>query len=104
MNHMNPSEINRRRFLATSLTAASAVSLAGWRLNAAPGENSIKPKFVHLANAAALAKGECVKGPARVLELKGRKGINPTSIHTAIKLTGGHTLNEPRGTLAPSPA
>ena len=100
MSNLTNSEMNRRRFLATSLTAASAVSLAGWRLNAAPGDNSIKPKFVYLANAAALARGESVNGPARMLELKGRKGINPTSIHTAIKLTGGHTLNEPRGTLA----
>jgi hypothetical protein len=40
-----------------------------------------------------------VHGPSRVLNLNGRQGINPTSIHTTIQLAGGHTLNEPRGTV-----
>jgi len=59
----------------------------------------MKPKYAHLSNVAALANRESINGPARVLDLKGRKGINPTSIHTAIKLEGGHTLNQPKGTL-----
>ncbi|MDQ3813994.1 MAG: DUF1961 family protein [Armatimonadota bacterium] len=46
------------------------------------------------------SSGESINGPARLLDLKGRQGINPTSIHTAIKMVGGHTLNEPQGTLA----
>jgi len=59
----------------------------------------IQPKHVYLADPAALAAGESVIGTARVLELKGLKGINPTSIHTAIKLEGGkHTINQPKGT------
>lgn len=58
-----------------------------------------KPRYCYLSDATALAAGEVVNGPARVLDLKGRKGINPTSIHTTIKLSGGHTLNEPQGTL-----
>jgi hypothetical protein len=37
-------------------------------------------------------------GPARVPDPEGRKGINPTSIHTAIQL-GAHNLNDPRGTV-----
>lgn len=59
----------------------------------------MNPKYRHLFNVAALAATEKINGSARILELKGRKGINPTSIHTAIQLAGGHTLNEPRGTL-----
>jgi hypothetical protein len=58
-----------------------------------------KPVRRHLADPSALAEGESVRGPARVLELKGRRGINPTSIHTVVTLAGGHTLNGPRGTL-----
>ncbi len=57
------------------------------------------PKFRYLVDAATLSAGESVKGASRVLDLKGRKGINPTSIHTAIKLDRGHTLNQPQGTL-----
>ena len=40
------------------------------------------------ANASALDAGESVSGPARILDLKGRKGINPTSIHTSSRLIG----------------
>jgi hypothetical protein len=56
------------------------------------------PKFRYLADAAALSAGESVKGPSRVLDLKGRKGINPQSIHTVITL-GGHNLNDAKGTV-----
>jgi len=59
----------------------------------------MQPKFRYLSDASTLAKGESVKGPARVLELKGRKAINPTSIHTAIKLEGGHTFNQRKGSV-----
>jgi hypothetical protein len=95
---MKSPTINRRHFLATSLTAASAVTL-GLRLDGAPGGSPLKPKHRYLADASALSAGEIIKGAARVLDLKGRKGINPTSIHTTIKLSGGHTLNEPKGSL-----
>ncbi|MFM2081879.1 MAG: hypothetical protein RL380_570 [Verrucomicrobiota bacterium] len=98
MSELKISEMNRRQFLATSALAASAVSL-GLRANAAPSAEVIQPKFIYLADAAKLAAGESLTGAARVLELKGRKGINPTSIHTAIKLAAGHTLNEPKGTV-----
>ena len=57
----------------------------------------MKPKFSYLSDASALSAGESINGSARVLELKGRKGINPTSIHTVIKL-GAHNLNDPKGT------
>ncbi len=56
------------------------------------------PQFRYLADAAMLTAGESVTGPARVLTLNGRKGINPQSIHTTIKL-GRHTLNESQGTV-----
>jgi hypothetical protein len=59
----------------------------------------MNPQFHYLADAASLSPGESVSGPFRVLDLKGRRGINPTSIHTAIALAKGHTLNGPRGTL-----
>jgi len=56
------------------------------------------PQFSYLSDASKLAPGESVTGPARVLDLKGRKGIHPQSIHTVIKLEGGHTINQPKGT------
>ena len=59
----------------------------------------MKPKYRYLSDASALSTGETINGAARILDLKGRKGINPTSIHTAIKLEGGHTFNRPKGTL-----
>jgi hypothetical protein len=64
-----------------------------------PGDRfQSNPKYCYLSDASSLAAGEAVSGPARVLDLKGLRGINPTSIHTTIKLAGGHTLNEPKGT------
>jgi hypothetical protein len=58
----------------------------------------MKPKFTYLSDASRLTSGETVKGSARVLDLHGRKGIHPQSMHTVIKLEGGHTINEPKGT------
>jgi hypothetical protein len=55
-------------------------------------------RYTYLSNVPELANGETVKGSARVLTLKNRKGINPTSIHTSIQL-GKHTLNEKKGSL-----
>ena len=60
--------------------------------------STLNPKYRYLADAAALTAGETVTGPSRVLDLKGRKGINPQSIHTVIKL-GAHNLNDPKGTV-----
>jgi len=57
------------------------------------------PTTHYLSQLPALASGESISGPARILDLHGRKGINPTSIHTSIKL-GAHNLNGPRGTVA----
>jgi hypothetical protein len=71
--------------LALTIIASSAVA-------------QLTPKFRYLADAAALTAGESVKGPSRVIDLKGRKGINPQSIHTVIKL-GGHNLNDAKGTV-----
>ncbi len=59
----------------------------------------MNPKFTYLSDPAKLAAGETITGPSRILDLNGRKGINPTSIHTSIRL-GGHHLNEPMGTVA----
>ncbi|MCX6855702.1 MAG: DUF1961 family protein [Verrucomicrobia bacterium] len=58
----------------------------------------VQPKFRYLTDGAALTSGESVKGPSRVLDLKGRKGIHPQSIHSVIKL-GAHNLNDPKGTV-----
>lgn len=60
-------------------------------------KSTITPKYEYLTNASTLNSGEEINGPARLLTLKDRKGINPTSIHTSIKL-GKHTLNEKKGT------
>ncbi|MEI7732552.1 MAG: hypothetical protein WCO56_23475, partial [Verrucomicrobiota bacterium] len=70
--------LNRRHFLATSLTVTSAVTL-GLRLDGAPGAGPLKPKHRYLTDASKLLAGETINGPARVLDLKGRKGINPQS-------------------------
>ena len=59
----------------------------------------LKATHHYLADASILSEKQVVNGPARVLDLKGRKGINPTSIHTTIQLSGGHTLNETQGTV-----
>lgn len=53
----------------------------------------------YLQNPSNLTSAESIHGPVRVLELHGRNGINPTSIHSTIRLNGGHTINEPKGTL-----
>jgi len=99
---MNFSELNRRRFLATGVCAAAAGDVLSQPASSslAWGPDANSPTRVYLADADTLAAGESIVGPARVLELKGLRGINPTSIHTAIKLVGGHTLNQPHGTLA----
>ena len=55
------------------------------------------PRYRHLIDVSNLASGESIDGPSRILDLKGLKGIHPTSIHTAIKLEGGHTFNQPKG-------
>jgi len=59
----------------------------------------MNPTHRYLSDAATLTANESINGPARVLELKGRRGINPISIHTAIQLSGGHTLNRRKGSL-----
>lgn len=43
-----------------------------------------RPVQRYLADASSLAAGETVAGPSRVLDLKGRKGINTQSIHATI--------------------
>jgi hypothetical protein len=86
--------IPRRVWLALSVAILGGVA-STLAQDAAPAA----PVVRYLADAAVLATGESVSGPSRVLELKGRRGINPTSIHTAIKLERGHTLNRPQGTL-----
>jgi hypothetical protein len=58
----------------------------------------IQPKFRYLDNASALTAGESITGPSRVLNLKGRKGIHPQSVHPVIKL-GEHNLNDLKGTV-----
>lgn len=40
-----------------------------------------------------------IDGDTRLLQLDGRTGIHPTSIHTRLTYTGEHTLNAPRGAL-----
>jgi hypothetical protein len=64
----------------------------------AEDSTNIKPMFTYLSNVPVLEGGEAVTGPSRILTLHGRKGINPTSIHTNIRL-GKHTLNRPKGTV-----
>ena len=61
--------------------------------------STVNTQYRYLSDASTLTDSETIQGPARVLDLKGRKGINPTSIHTTIQLTGGHTLNDPQGTM-----
>ncbi|MCU0784765.1 MAG: hypothetical protein MUF81_12140 [Verrucomicrobia bacterium] len=81
---------NHRTSLAVHLAVAGAF-LSGVSVHGPQGIDPIKPKHVYPAGAAKLAPSETVNGPARVLDLKGRKGINPTRIHTGVKMVGGHT-------------
>ncbi|MBC8127160.1 MAG: DUF1961 family protein [Gloeobacteraceae cyanobacterium ES-bin-144] len=98
MEKQTSSYIDRRTILGSGIAAAFAMTL-GSHFSASAAENPIQPKFRYLSDASALTAGEEIKGPARILDFKGRKGINPTSIHTSIKL-GAHNLNGPRGTVA----
>jgi hypothetical protein len=52
----------------------------------------------YLGSVPTLDGGESIDGPYRVLELHGRRGIHPLSIHTSIRL-GDHPLAGPRGTV-----
>ncbi len=60
--------------------------------------SSALPTHRYLHALPALASGERVTGPSRVLNLAGRLGVQATSIHTAICL-GGHPFKSPRGTV-----
>lgn len=86
----------------TKLACISISILLAWiglsSSSLAHGAPAVQSKYRYLADASTLSAGESVTGPSRVLDLKGRKGINPTSIHTVIKL-GAHNLNDPKGTL-----
>ncbi len=62
-------------------------------------KSTIQPTHRYLNDASNLRPGETINGAARVLDLNGRRGINPTSIHTTIQLQGGHTFNKRQGTL-----
>jgi hypothetical protein len=73
----------------TLISAATAQSTA---------QSPLKPVYRYLGELPVLKAGEEISGPSRVLELMGRRGINPTSIHTSIRL-GAHNLNSDRGTL-----
>ena len=68
-------------------------------MNTAIQGDSPEPRFRHLDALPRLQTQESVKGAARVLELKGRKGINPASIHSRVELAGGHTFNGSQGTM-----
>jgi hypothetical protein len=55
--------------------------------------------YVDMPNTLSSRIAECsVCGPCRFLELDGRKGINPTSIHTVVSYSH-HNLNRPCGSL-----
>jgi len=86
----------------TKLSCISISILIAWIGHSssafAQGTPAVQPKYRYLADAAALSAGETVTGSSRMLDLKGRKGINPTSIHTVIKL-GAHNLNDAKGTV-----
>lgn len=56
----------------------------------------VKATRCYLSDPSSMTDCEVVNGPARGLDLIGRKGINPTSIHTTIQLAGSHSLNEPQ--------
>lgn len=56
------------------------------------------PTHTYINHVGSLENYEIINGNARVLQLHGRFGINPISIHTTIKL-GNHTLNKKKGTV-----
>lgn len=75
-------------FATTLAPAATAESAAATRAHAT--SRRVDPVD--------LARSGGVSGSHRILELKGRRGVHPTSIHSTIRV-GSHNLNAPRGTL-----
>lgn len=67
--------LNRSHFLATSLSAASAVSL-GLRLDGAPEVSSLKPKHRYLTDASALSAGSTTSTPTTCRSIS----TSPTAI------------------------
>ncbi|NJK90957.1 MAG: DUF1961 family protein [Blastochloris sp.] len=57
-----------------------------------------QPTHRYLHTLPELSEPTQVTGPYRILDLKGRRGLNPTSIHTSIQL-GPHPLSQPEGTV-----
>lgn len=82
-------------FNSAILTIALLLFNANDSLAASLGQ---KPKYVYLSDLPNMKADETVNGQARILTLQNRSGINPTSIHTNIKINN-HTLNEPQGTV-----
>ena len=60
--------ISFRSLLSLLLTLNAILAIASAQNSTAP-----QPKYRYLADAAALSAGEVINGPARVLDLKGRK-------------------------------
>lgn len=85
--------ITRRQFVQTTAAAVTAFSALGGSVDRR------KPTVRYLTDATALSATEVIRGSARLLELKGKQGINPTSIHTTIQLSGGHTINDAQGSM-----
>lgn len=73
--------MNRRLCSAITIVFALVAVLPQAR---AQDATTPQPKHRYLADASALSAGETITGPSRVLDLKGRKGINPQSIRAAI--------------------
>lgn len=90
-------KLTRRIFSFNSIVVL-LVSLVFFTTIAPVTANKIKPVYTYLSDIPTLSTEEKVTGKARILTLKNRKGINPTSIHTVIELKQ-HTLNEPQGTV-----
>ena len=72
---------NLSRTLLVQLTAlagiAAVTAFSAFTLAEASEVSPGKPKYCYLSDATALAAGEVVNGPARVLDLKGPQG-NPS--------------------------
>lgn len=61
---------------------------------------SPQPLYTYLNNLPVVeAPNISLSGPARIVDLGGRKGVNTTSIHSVLELKQ-HTLNSPQGTVS----
>ena len=85
--------------LKIQILVATLLVLPGF-LSGVLGQTSVSPKYSYLSNFAFTDTSQAkLNGPARVISMDGREGLNLTSIHSVLQLKE-HTMKEKQGTLS----